>query len=495
MEEGTRAYLGYKRDLRPLQRYTRVVRRQLGVIVAALVLAVLAAAAVSWTQSPTYRASMQVVVGQGNSFFQPQFGSSVQPFTQTMTRLLESDIVASTAIRQLGLALTPKALLSRIHVSTDPESSVLAVSYDAPSKDEAVRTLAGIGAAFTRVVRTRLGFAPGSGAPSQPPITARVFDPPHALSSPVAPRKTRNLLLAVVIGILLGLVLAFARESFDGRIRSADEAEEAFGAPVVGVLAAPGRKRLRRSRQPAFSWHDPLVVEAADMLRARIAFRREGGDRTIAVTSPFATRARSVVAAALATSLAAGGRSVVCVDADVDRGELTRMLGLDGSERGFADALSSHEGVEPRVATVTVPGAAAWRSPTQDVSFHVLTAGDGGGIPELDRDAVRRVVGALHHHYSYVIVDAPPILSSPDAFPLLLEASSVVVTLEQGRSTKETAGATASMLADLGLEPLLVLTGPLAESSGGGRSSSRAGATRERDRPRSAGSVAPRESS
>src|SRR4051812_38136997 len=105
--------------------YGSILRRQGWLIALIVVCAVIGAVAITAVQTPVYQASMKIVVGQGNGFFQPQFGSSVQPFTQTMTSLLESDIVARRVIRSQRLSLTPKGLLSQLHVASNPESSVL----------------------------------------------------------------------------------------------------------------------------------------------------------------------------------------------------------------------------------------------------------------------------------------------------------------------------------------------------------------------------------
>src|SRR2546430_1434505 len=94
--------------------YGAVLKRQGWLVAIIVVCAVAGAVAITAVQTSVYRASMKIVVGQGNGFFQPQFGSSVQPFTQTMTSLLESDIVARRVIQSQQLSLTPRGLLSQL---------------------------------------------------------------------------------------------------------------------------------------------------------------------------------------------------------------------------------------------------------------------------------------------------------------------------------------------------------------------------------------------
>src|SRR5436305_7393189 len=124
--------------------YGSVLKRQGWLIALIVVCAVAGAVAITAVQTPVYQASMKIVVGQGNGFFQPQFGGSVQPFTQTMTALLQSDVVARRVIDADRLQVTPVGLLSRLHVSSNPESSVLDVSYDSTDRRTAVAILRSI---------------------------------------------------------------------------------------------------------------------------------------------------------------------------------------------------------------------------------------------------------------------------------------------------------------------------------------------------------------
>src|SRR5438067_7733667 len=135
--------------------YGSVLKRQGWLIALIVVCAVAGAAAITAVQTPVYQASMKIVVGQGNGFFQPQFGSSVQPFTQTMTALLESNVVAKSVIDKLHLPTTPRGLLSQLSVSSNPESSVLDVSYDSTSKEDATSVLNTVGSTFAALVQDR----------------------------------------------------------------------------------------------------------------------------------------------------------------------------------------------------------------------------------------------------------------------------------------------------------------------------------------------------
>ncbi|MGZ4334244.1 MAG: YveK family protein, partial [Gaiellaceae bacterium] len=229
-------------DLQPsILHYVDVLRRQLWLIALVLVLTVVAAAFAISQQTSIYRASSKIVVGQNGGVFQAQFGSAVDPFTQTMTNLLKSEVVARRVVQNLHLKITTRTLLARTHVLARPNESVLEVSYDTPDRTAAVSVLQQIGIVFAQLVKDRLGAVPTqtkgtTGNASLAPVTATVFDPPHLLPDRVSPRPVRMVGLAAALGLILGVILAMIRDSLDQGVRTSKDAEEWFGAPVIGRL-------------------------------------------------------------------------------------------------------------------------------------------------------------------------------------------------------------------------------------------------------------------
>src|SRR5690606_421256 len=71
---------------------------------------------------------------------------------------------------------------------------------------------------------------------------------------PSSPKVLRNVVLAIVVGLVLAIGAAVVLEFVDRRVRSEEEISELIGLPLLGVLPRPGGKgRFRRTPLPLVS--------------------------------------------------------------------------------------------------------------------------------------------------------------------------------------------------------------------------------------------------
>lgn len=458
-----------------LLHYLHLLRRHVWLIVATVVAVLVAVSIYTVSKTSVYRASMGIVVGQGGGVFQPEFGGNVEPFTLTMSNLLRSNVVAQNVIQDLDLTTTPNSLLSHLHVTTKPSSSVLEVSYDSTDKAEALRVLGSVGTEFASLVDQKLNSQTTgqTGVPTtNPPITARVFDPPHLEPGRVAPRPGRDLAFALALGLAIGLVLAFVRASFDDRIQSSRDAAEAFGAPVIGTLpkgsqgspsttAARGDNNRRTRRR----------VSALELLSANVQFSSAVRGPLIVVTSAREEEGKTSVAGDLGVALATAGNEVICVGADLHRPKLHEYLGRPRRGAGLVDVLEGRAELAGALQAVRLEGRRT-AAAAQNGRLRLLGAGRVLRVSAstLAGEPLRELVEQLRGMAEYVIFDSPPALVAGDAYPLLGSADSVIVVARQGWTTKSTAAATRAMLEGIGVERVSVVltnSGSDADDHGG----------------------------
>jgi capsular polysaccharide biosynthesis protein/Mrp family chromosome partitioning ATPase len=446
-----------------LRQYLRTVKRQAWLVVLVPLLVVGAMFLVTKTQDQIHRASMTLLVGQQEIKGQPELADN--SLTRNMTTLLESDYVTRTVIENLGLDMSAEAFQERLSVDVLPETSVLDVSYDSTDPELALSVVREIGRIYPNRVRRTLGTRePGERRRiGSFDLVVRVFDPPHVQADPVGPKTGTNIIFGLVAGLALGLLLAVAREALDSRIRERKEAEEWFGAPIVGTLPKgmtsgppPGvgsRRRGGEDRRNA----------SLDLLRARLEFSQSGlHGPTILIADSGPDSGKSAVVANLGAALARGGRKVVLVDADVRRPRLHRALGVASAEetKGLIDVIAGQASLEDALIPIEIsqPGSNG-AAPTELPGRLELLPGGSAPAPigdSLTPEAVSSLIQRLLERADFVIFDSPPLVVA-EAYPLAVQSDNVLVVARRGRTTKDQAEWVRATLEELGVEKIGVV--------------------------------------
>lgn len=276
------------------------------------------------------------------------------------------------------------------------------------------------------------------------PEEVRVVDRGIAPLEPAWPRPAVTMLLATVMGLLLGVAGAVAREAVDTTVRSQEEVEAASaGIPVVGMiphLKLPGarasrlRAPWRRALPPAggggvgvagAGGGEPAgAAEAFQALRASLAGER--GPRLLVVTSPREGDGKTLSATNLAASLARKGERVLLVDGDLRGGALHRLMGVEG-RHGLADLITGRADLPGAVHRVMVEDG-------DGVSLDLLPAGSAGRTPTelLSPERLGPVLERLRERYDRIIIDTPALHRVADAVVLGGLADAVLLVVRAG---------------------------------------------------------------
>ncbi|MBV8064592.1 MAG: polysaccharide biosynthesis tyrosine autokinase [Actinobacteria bacterium] len=441
-----------------LGHYLDIVRRRKWTALVVLAAAVVAGAAYGLTQPKRYEAQMEVVVGQGQGLVDPAYlGASVQPITATMAELAKSTIVAQQVIRRLDLKTTPPALLKKVSVAINPQTAVLDVSVKAATKRQAVAIASTLGTVFSRLVAQRFAATPQpNGNNRTAPLTATVFDPAHALPSAVSPRPKLDIAIAAVLGLVLGLVAAFARNYFDRRLRDRDSVEKAFGVPVIAQIPFD-HSRSSRSRGRV-EWGDfGEMVEAFRGLRANLSYLSVRSPlRTILVTSATPGQGKTTVAANLGLAMARQGAATAVVEADLRRPRLDEAYSVVHSSSGLTGLLVGHAGLEDALVDVGPPGGQALAG-----RLALLPSGALPPNPSelLSSFQMRDALDQLKQSFDYVIVDSSPLMLVADPLEVARMVDGVVVVVRKDDASRDEAREVRAVVERLGVHLLgVVLT-------------------------------------
>jgi capsular exopolysaccharide synthesis family protein len=231
----------------------------------------------------------------------------------------------------------------------------------------------------------------------------RIIDRAYLPTEKHTPKRRTTVLLALVVGLLLGAGLVFLRRTLDPRIRDEEEARDLAGIALYG--AVPDLRAVLSAQGDANTvdaiWSAPKgpAAESFRTLRTNIEFAQVGDEslKVLQITSSEAGEGKSTVIANLATALAKAGQKVLLIDLDLRRPSQHRVWGLPRSP-GISDHLV---------------GRAAL--PIRRVERHgvdVVTAGHEP--PETQRmlasDKLAQLVKEWRTSYDYVLLDSPPLI-------------------------------------------------------------------------------------
>jgi Mrp family chromosome partitioning ATPase len=335
-----------------------------------------------------------------------------------------------------------------------------------------------LGEVFTGLVDTRFGGQADTTPPSEsgtqtdqtPPVTATIFDPAHTLPDRVSPRPLRTLVIAGLLGLIAGILLALVRDGFANRIRSHREAQEAFGARVAGVLP-PGTVGTR----PSQLQHLPprmaqRIGDSLEILGATIRFSSNGSESgVVLVTSSLPEEGKTTVVANVAALLARSGLSVIAVEGDLRRPALHRFLEVQPDQPGISDIVRGETTLDDALLAVPVPGSlrseqvgagVGWDTGSyQSRKLLLLPAGtrlaEDHGIFTMGN--ISALMAQLRERADYVIVDSAPLLLTPDAYALAQVADRVLVVAREDATSREDAEAARETLESLRVRDFTVV--------------------------------------
>lgn len=233
----------------------------------------------------------------------------------------------------------------------------------------------------------------------------RLTDRAEVPEIPFVPTPRRDLILAIVAGLVLALGFVFLLDYLDDTVKTPDDVTEKLQLPLLGLSP-----KVAGNSQPLLSRDAPHdFQESFRSLRTALLFSR-GSERTrtVMVSSAQPLEGKTTTSCNIALALAIGGARVLLVDADMRRPSIHRTLGLENN-RGLSHVLSG----QARLHDVTIA--------LQNPALTVVTAGVPPPNPSelLGSDAMPALIDEVRRgQFDWVIIDTPPVLPVTDGVVL-----------------------------------------------------------------------------
>jgi capsular exopolysaccharide synthesis family protein len=301
------------------------------------------------------------------------------------------------------------------------------------------------------------------------------------LDHPTRPRRALNILAGILIGLIGGVVLAFAKDRIQDRIHTADEVRDWTGLPSVTVVPAihPGHNEIglwgRNRTHPKLDWKsggdyvgpkcfllqrpDSPESEAVHALRTMLfESQTEDPPKVVLITSSLPGEGKTTLANNLAVALSKHGRTCL-VDADLKMptvGEsfnLPPKLGLEHYLQGSAtlDQVMFPSGFVKNLTIIpsTLP---------TDHSNYLLTGGP-----------IRSLMVRLRERFDFVVIDTPPILLYADGLAVSTLVDGVILVGRAGQTPRGAITRSMELLGMMKSAPVLtVVLNAVHEHSGYG---------------------------
>jgi len=295
----------------------------------------------------------------------------------------------------------------------------------------------------------------------------RLIDAPMAPEKPLKPNRPLIVALAVVTGLFLGVLIAFARKAMSGGIDDPERIEKMLGARVVyaSIPHSSNQDRLARksksggARLPLLAQEMPedSAIESMRSFRAALMYAMPHMRNNIVMfAGPARELGKSFLTANFAAVMAASGKRVLLIDADLRNGHLHRYFGVT-REQGLTKVISGNATLEQIIH----------RDVLNNLDFIATGTLPSNRAEFLHHLSFANLLDKLRADYDLVLIDPPPILPVADALIIGAHVGAVFILARAGVTTPGDINESIKRLNHAGISPHGVLFNDMAIRVGG----------------------------
>lgn len=282
---------------------------------------------------------------------------------------------------------------------------------------------------------------------------ARILSPASVSTGPVHPRYGLTMILAMLVGVGIGVVAIAVMERLDDGFRSGDQIERLTGRPLVGMIPRIGRGKLGQFTPARFAIENPTSAYAEALRSAFTAIALGSLDkppRIILVTSSVPGEGKSTFACSLAGLMARSNpdKRIVVVDCDLRRSSVVPSLGVPETGGTVAEYLAGNKTLDQTLG----------RDDDSKLYYVPAKRNTPNSAEILNSNIMRTFIQSLATQFDLVILDTPPLITVSDALVTAQVADYVVFLVRWEQTSRELAINALKQMRDLHKHIGVVLT-------------------------------------
>jgi len=264
----------------------------------------------------------------------------------------------------------------------------------------------------------------------------QVVDKAELPTKPHKPNKRLNLLLAAVVGLFLGVGLAFFFEYLDNTVKTPEDVEQLIRLPSFGMVPDISSHR-RRQLEKGATYPVELITHAHPKSMLSEAYRNirtsillsfsERPPKRIAITSPNPSEGKTTTVINTAIALSQTGASVIIVDTDLRKPRIHKIF-TEENGVGLSNFLSGNAGLEAIIKKTEIP------------NLYYIPSGPIPPNPSelISSNLFKNMLQSLDERFDHLVFDSPPVLGFADSIILSTFVDGMILVTTGGKTPRET---------------------------------------------------------
>ncbi len=338
----------------------------------------------------------------------------------TYSNIAKSTNVVETAINNLGIQISIAEVQNNIIVESKKNTQIIEITVKNKNPETAMKLTKELTNVFTEQIKKIYNLQ-----------NINIIDEAEIESFPCNINHTKDILIAIVMGMVLSGILVLIFYIFDDTIKQESDIINYTGLQSLGIIPVVEDKK---QNQELISHLNPksYVAEALKTVRTNILYTTSTNKRkAILITSPKQEEGKTWISNNIAVSFAQAKKKTIIVDCDLRNNKSREEFNIN-NEEGLSNCINKI--TKSKIENVEIIGD--YIKETNIPNLHILT---NGTIPPnpvelISSDNMKKLIITLKYMYDIVILDSTPCLEVSDSIALSSMVDNTILIVESKKT-------------------------------------------------------------